>query len=328
MSKPRISVAMSVYNSERYLALAIESVLAQTFTDFEFLILNDGSVDGSRATIDHYAGADPRIRAIHRENKGLVISLNELLAEARAPLIARMDGDDICLPERFEKQVAFMDANPEHGVVGTWTADIDEDGNPYLMRGADHPTTYEDFLDVIGKRSLLCHPSAMMRRDVVLSVGGYHAAFKHCEDFDLWLRLASVTKLCSIPERLLKYRHWPNQVSTKYAYVQQIGAAISYQAYLERIAGRPDRTEHLNELPPIDQLDTLFGKPGMTDAAKAYVVPNMLYSIEALRGAGHDLLLDYIESGGSRDGLWRTVARLVRYGEPARAAALAFALMR
>jgi glycosyltransferase involved in cell wall biosynthesis len=328
MPEPRISVAMSVYNSEQYLALAIESVLAQTFADFEFLILNDGSVDGSRAIIDHYAERDLRIRAIHRENKGLVISLNELLAEARAPLIARMDGDDICLPERFEKQVAFMDANPDHGVVGTWTADIDEDGNPYLMRGADHPTTYEDFLDVIGKRSLLCHPSAMMRRDIVLSVGGYHAAFKHCEDFDLWLRLASVTKLSSIPERLLKYRHWSNQVSTKYAYVQQIGAAISYQAYLERIAGRPDRTEHLNELPPIDQLDILFGKPGMTDAAKAYVVPNMLYSIEALRGAGHDLLLDYIESGGSRDGLWRTVARLVRYGEPARAAALAFALMR
>jgi GT2 family glycosyltransferase len=328
MSKPRISVAMSVYNSERYLALAIESVLAQTFTDFEFLILNDGSVDGSRTTIDHYAAADPRIHAIHRENKGLVISLNELLAEARAPLIARMDGDDICLPERFEKQVAFMDANPDYGVVGTWTADIDEDGNPYLMRGADHPTTYEDFLDVIGKRSLLCHPSAMMRRDVVLSVGGYHAAFKHCEDFDLWLRLASVTKLCSIPERLLKYRHWSNQVSTKYAYVQQIGAAISYQAYLERAAGHSDPTEHLAELPPLDDIDTLFGKPGIANAVKAYVVPNMLYSIDALRGQGLDLLLDYIKKGGRVNGLWRTVARLMRYGEPARASALAFALMR
>ena len=108
MSTPAISVAMSVYNGERFLAEAIGSVLAQTFTDFEFLILDDGSRDGTRAIIADYASRDARIRPILRENRGLVVSLNQLLAEARAPLVARMDADDVCLPERFARQIAFL----------------------------------------------------------------------------------------------------------------------------------------------------------------------------------------------------------------------------
>ncbi len=326
MPEPRISVAMSVYNSEQYLALAIESVLAQTFTDFEFLILNDGSSDGSRDIIDDYAARDSRIRAIHRENKGLVISLNQLLDEARAPLIARMDGDDICLPERFEKQIAFIDANPDYGVVGTWTSDIDENGDAYLIRGKDHPTSYEAFVEGIGNGPMLCHPSVLMRRDIVQSVGGYHGAFKHCEDFDLWLRLASVTKLCSLPERLVQYRHWPDQVSTKHVYVQQIGAAISYLAYKERAAGRVDPTAHLEHLPPIEELDILFGRIDVAKEVRARVVPSLLYSPVALRSNGLDFILDHIREGGTKTGLWRTIARLARIGEPARAIRLAFTL--
>ena len=327
MSKPAISVAMSVYNGEQYLALAIESILAQTFADFEFLIVNDGSSDGSAAIIDDYAIKDSRIRAIHRENKGLVISLNQMVEEARAPLIARMDCDDISLPERFAKQMAFLDVNPDYGVIGTWTSDIDENGSPFPLEGSDHAISHEQFMAEIGSGAMLCHPSVIMRRDVVIAVGGYHQAFKHCEDFDLWLRLASVTKLCSLPERLVKYRHWANQVSSRYAYVQRLGAAISLAAFRERAAGRPDPTDTLQVLPPVTGLDALFGRPGISRDVRAFAVPGLLYSETALRGEGYALMQDYIAEGGNRAGLWRTVARLTRIGEPKRALGLAKALI-
>jgi GT2 family glycosyltransferase len=327
MSVPAISVAMSVYNGERFLALAIESILAQTFADFEFLILNDGSSDGSAAIIDQYAARDSRIRAIHRENRGLIKSLNQLLEEARAPLIARMDGDDIAHPMRFEKQLAFLAAHPDHQVLGTWTEDIDEAGHPFSVTGKDHPTTHAEFLASIEERSGLCHPSVMMNRALALSVGGYHAAFKHCEDYDLWLRLADKTRICSLPERLVKYRHSANQVSTKYIVTQQIGAAVSRIAWLERKAGRVDPTETLDELPSIDGLDALFGRVGVAEEVRSIAASGILYSSVALTGEGFDLLLDHIRDGKRVTGLRRTVLRLVRMGEPARAVRLARALI-
>ena len=121
---------MSVYNGERFLAPAIESILGQTFGDFEFLILDDGSTDATPRIVAGYAALDPRIRPIIRENRGLVASLNQLLEEARAPIVARMDADDISRPERFAKQAAFLDAHPDYGVIGCWTEDIDENEAP------------------------------------------------------------------------------------------------------------------------------------------------------------------------------------------------------
>jgi GT2 family glycosyltransferase len=329
MSQPAISVAMSVYNCSAYLGQAIESILAQTFTDFEFLILNDGSTDDSAAVIDAYAAKDSRIRPIHRENKGLIVSLNQLVAEAKAPLVARMDGDDIAMPERFARQIAFLSANPGYGVLGTWTADIDEDGNPFRVAGPDHPTTNDEFQAIISTRSALCHPSVMMRRELVLAVGGYHAAFKHCEDYDLWLRLAHLTKIRSLPERLVKYRHSDGQVSSRHIVTQQYGTVVSRLAYEARVAGKPDPTENLADLPPLEELDALFSLPGASRAARARLVAGLLYSPVAMKGSGFDLLLDHVREGGSRKGLWRTVARIaVRMQEPQRALTLARALLK
>ena len=318
---------MSVYNGERFLAQAIESVLSQTFADFEFLILDDGSRDGTRAIAEGYAARDARIRVIARENQGLVASLNQLLAEARAPLIARMDADDICQPERFSRQLAFLAGHPEYGVVGSRSEDIDEYGRPYQVSGPEHPDTHAGFLEAIENGwPLLCHPAVMFRRELVLSVGGYHAAFRHCEDLDLWLRLASVTQLCSLPERLIRYRHYPEQVSSRHATEQQIGAAVAYLAYAERAEGRPDPTASLAALPGVDALDALFDRPGVSQAIRARVAPNLLYSRAGLGDHGFDLVVDYLREGGARDGMWRTVARLVRFGEPVRAARLAATL--
>ncbi|WP_082826276.1 glycosyltransferase [Croceicoccus estronivorus] len=329
MTAPKISVAMSVYNGERFLAEAIQSVLIQTFGDFEFLILDDGSTDSSRAIISSAAARDSRVRAISRENRGLIASLNQLLDEARAPYIARMDADDICKPKRFERQVAFLESHPDYGVIGTWTDDIDEDGAPYRITAADLPTTHEAFVQAIENEApLICHPAVMMRREVVLAAGGYHAAFRHCEDLDLWLRLASMTKLASIPEHLLLYRHYAGQVSSRHAVEQQIGAAIARVAYRERVAGRPDPTAQITTLPPIDTLDTLFARAGVAREVRAMVAQALLYSPVAIRGEGFDLLLRHLAEGGSREGMWRTVARLIRLGEPLRAARLTYALLR
>lgn len=318
---------MSVYNGERFLCDAIESILAQSFTDFEFVVLDDGSTDGTRAILADYAARDSRIRPIVRDNRGLIVSLNQLVAEARAPLVARMDADDIAHPERFAKQVAFLNANPDHGVVGCWTADIDEHGNRYTIRGQDHPLTHGAFLQAIEDGGpLLCHPGVIFRRGIVRSVGGYHAAFKHCEDLDLWLRLASVTQIANLPERLIYYRHYSDQVSSRHATEQQIGAAVAYLAYMERKAGQPDPTETLSTLPPIDELDSLFGREGVARQVRARVAPALLYSRSGLRDHGFDLVLRHLNEGGSRDGMWRTVARLARLGEPVRAARLAATL--
>lgn len=317
---------MSVFNAERFLAQAIDSIRRQTFGDFEFLILNDGSSDSSRAIIDSHAAADPRIVPIHRENRGLVASLNELLERARAPIVARMDADDVARPERFARQLDFLRNHPDYGVIGTWTRDIDAQGDPYPLSGADHPVTHDDFLAAVEHGPLLCHPSAMVRLEPVLSVGGYHAAFRHCEDYDLWLRLAGITKLGSLPERLLDYRHTPEQVSSRHAVEQQTGAAIAYLAFRERQAGRPDPTATLDRLPPIDRLDRLFGRSGVAEEVRTRVAPGLLYSQTALASDGYTLLLDHIREGGQTSGLWRTAVRLVRMGHPMRAARLAATL--
>lgn len=324
---PAVSVAMSVYNGERFLDAAIASVRRQTFADFEFLILDDGSNDRSVEIARHHAAQDSRIRVIARENRGLIASLNELLATARAPLFARMDADDVCRQDRFARQVAFLQANPDHGVIGTWTEDIDEYDRPFVTHAPEHPVTFEDVLAIIEQRSPLSHPTIMARRDIVRAVGGYHVAYRHCEDYDLWLRLASVTKLANIPERLLSYRHYAGQISNRHAFAQQYGAAVAQLAYRERQLGRPDPTEHMQQLPAVDALDQVFETPGLSRQIRDKVARGAIYSRDAMRGAGFALLIDHVRDGGNGPELWRTVMRLVLFGMPLRAVRLAIALL-
>ena len=325
MTTPRISVAMSVYNNAPYLGAAIESVLAQTLTDFEFLIVDDGSTDGSGDILDAFAARDSRITVLHQPNAGLIASLNRMIAMARAPLIARMDGDDIALPERFARQLAFLDARPDVGVLGTGCTCIDEQGRPSSYK-FDNVTTPAEVLADLKNGPPLCHPSVVMRVDAVRAVGGYHRAYLHCEDYDLWLRLSEHVAMANLPDRLLLYRQSASQVSNRHAYVQKIGAAVAWEAHVERMAGRPDPTEALDELPPMRDLDALFGREGVFEAVREKVVLGSVYTASTLRGAGFDLMLAHIREGGATAGLWRTVARLLTLGEPKRAARLATAL--
>ena len=325
MTDPRITVAMSVYNNAPYLAAAIESICAQSFTDFEFVIVNDGSSDESGAILDRFAAADSRIRAIHQPNAGLIASLNRIIDEARGTLIARMDGDDIALPERFARQVAFLDAHRDVGVLGTGCSCIDEQGKPHQYRFENVVST-EAILDDLKNGPPLCHPSVMMRTDVVRAAGGYHRAYAHCEDYDLWLRLSERVPLANLPDRLLLYRQSATQVSNRHAYVQKIGAAIAWMAHEERLAGRPDPTEHLDALPPMADLDRVFQREGVFRKVREKVALGIVYNAASLRAEGFELILDHVRDGGTRTGLWRTVARLITFGEGARAIRLAAAL--
>ena len=327
MTEPRITVAMSVYNNAPFLANAIDSICAQTFADFEFLIVNDGSTDESGEIIDRFAAADSRIRVIHQPNAGLIAALNLAIAESRGALIARMDGDDIALPERFARQVAFLDANGSIGVLGTGCICIDDDGRPHKRRfdNVSHP---DAILEDLKNGPPLCHPSVMMRRDILRAVGGYHRAYQHCEDYDLWLRLSEHVQMANLPDRLLLYRQSESQVSYRHAYTQKIGAAIAWEAHSERIAARPDPTVDLDRLPPMVELDTVFGRPGVYRTVREKVALGILYTPAALRAEGFDLILEHLQDGGRASGLWRTVIRLIKFGEPKRAARLAAALLR
>ena len=203
---PTVSVLMPVYNTERYLAPAVESVLDQDFADFEFLIVDDGSTDGSLAILRKFEATDPRIRLVSRPNTGYLVALNQMIDLARGEFLARMDSDDLCLPERFGRQVDFLRAHPEVVAVGSRIRLIDPDGCPLMdmCTTGDHDRIDLAHLRVEG--GFINHPAAMIRANAMREVGGYRADFYPGEDVDLWLRLAEIGRLTNLPEVLLEYR--------------------------------------------------------------------------------------------------------------------------
>ena len=311
MSQPAVSVLMSAYNTEKYVGAAIESILAQTFGDFEFVILDDGSTDGTLQVLRRYEARDARIRVIARENKGLTTSLNQLLGEARAPLIARMDSDDLTEPDRFAKQVAFMAANPACGVLGAWGRRMDENGVLWPDYLYQYPVTADDFIAAVGNRPLILHPSVMMRTALVRQAGGYHRAFRHAEDFDFWLRLSDVTEICNLPEPLVTYRTYDGQVSTRHIVEQRVNAGISLHAWRLRRAGQADPTAAAERLPTVGEIDAFFGQAGIEKDILARVVPEILHRRIALRDDGVRLISRHLAHGNDATGLWRAVVRLI-----------------
>jgi hypothetical protein len=159
-----------MYNAAATLPVAIESVLGQSLRDFEFLLLDDGSTDASLTIARAYASRDSRIRVIAMPRQGLVRSLNQLFAEARAPLVARFDADDICMAPRFEQQVAFLADHPDHGLVGCETIFIDENGvatDAKAKAPLIRPHSHEAFIAQLERGPILCHSAVMVRRDLV-----------------------------------------------------------------------------------------------------------------------------------------------------------------
>lgn len=209
----RLSVIMPVYNAETYLAAAIRSVLCQTFTDFELIIVNDGSVDGSLAIMQEFVEQDDRIAIISRENRGLVASLNEAISVSKGEYIARMDADDICYAERFEKQVAYLDSHPQVDLVGTrfellYEKDIDEDTRQEVQvfyRNAHEPIDYIHNKESILEGYKILHPTWMFRASLINKIGGYRQYIS--EDNEFLFRAAMVGCILGrVEECLFQYR--------------------------------------------------------------------------------------------------------------------------
>ncbi len=219
MNTPTVSVIMSVYNAERFVAAAVESILCQTFKNFEFLIVDDGSTDRSHAILKRYAATDSRIRLFSRSNAGYVTALNDLLQLSQGKFIARMDADDVAQLDRFQLQVARLQQEPDLVCVGGAHAMIDERGR--WLTCLAMPETHEEIQALaLAGHTPINHPCAMMRRSAVLQVGAYNTAMTPCEDLDLWLRLGELGRLANLKEMVLKYRIHANSVSEKQGVLQ------------------------------------------------------------------------------------------------------------
>jgi len=218
---PAVTVLMPVYNAEPFLREAIESILNQTFTDFEFLIINDGSTDGSEEIIKGYT--DPRIKYYKNEqNLRLIATLNKGIGLARGKYIVRMDADDISLPARLEKQVAFMEENPEVVVCGSW-AEVFGKEKTLIRYLAEH----EEIMFRMLYQCHLVHPTIIMRtKEVQAFKPLFDPAFLHAEDYDFFVRLGYSFKLANIREVLLKYRFHTGSVSQAHREVQKHNSEI------------------------------------------------------------------------------------------------------
>ena len=202
MSNPIVTVLMAAYNVEHYISQAVESILSQTFSDFEFIIVDDGSEDSTPEILARYD--DARIKVIRVANQGLTNSLNTGLQASRCKLIARMDADDVCSPNRLESQLAELRKNVDLALVGTWYNVIDEDGT--FLSARDAPTDSSELHEILLHENPFCHGSVLFRRDAVAAVGGYRPEFKSSQDYDLWLRLREHYPMGMVPQALYDWR--------------------------------------------------------------------------------------------------------------------------
>jgi len=244
---PAVSVVMTVYNGERFLAEAVESVLGQTLSDLELVVVDDGSTDSSGRMLAEYAAIDPRV-VVHRQaNSGAPAALNRALELASAPLVARLDADDVSMPDRLEEQRRFLLEHPQVGMVGGQAAVIDENGREVAeMR---FPLSDEAIREQLRHTTAFVHSSVMLRKELLSRTGGYRAQFETAEDLDLWLRVAACSKLAHLPQEVVSYRIHPNQVSNKIE-LQAVRILAARESARRREAGLEDS---LLEAAPIDE---------------------------------------------------------------------------
>lgn len=221
MECPLVSVVMSVYNDESYVAKSIDSILNQTFEDFEFIIVDDGSTDGTRDVIDRYN--DDRIFLIeNKENIGLTRSLNNALEHSSGRYVARQDADDISRIDRLERQLSYLDRHPSVAMVGSGAILVDETGNRLERRIPVMEPTLEDLL----QKNRFVHGSVLLRSDVLEEVGGYDEYFETVQDYDLWLRIADRYPVRNHPAPLYSLR-----VHDESIYITKLEQSLLYEQY-------------------------------------------------------------------------------------------------
>jgi glycosyltransferase involved in cell wall biosynthesis len=239
---PAVSVVLSVRDGERYLAEALDSVLAQTFADFELVVVDDGSTDSSPGIVAEYAARDGRIVVHRQEAAGLVTSLNRGVTLARARLIARLDADDIALSRRLELQVACLDSHPRLGLVGGAVEFVGEGGRQFAE--TRYPSTDAEIRGAFAETTPFVHSAVTMRRAAFEAAGGYRGQFRHAEDLDLWLRIADDWEVANLPEPVVRYRVHERQLTGQELEQGSISAVGARLASKARSAGLPDPFAH------------------------------------------------------------------------------------
>lgn len=206
---------MSAYNSEKYLALAIDSLLQQSYSNFELILFDDASSDNTRNIIKEYAEKDSRIIPLYNDqNRGLTANLNQGIKQSKGIYIARMDADDISLPERFEKQVCFLDNNPEIDLLGTYAIDIDDFDKEIHLRMM--PQQHQEIIHLLPKANPITHSSVMFRKESFKKIDFYNESYRTTQDYEMWFRAAGIgLKFHNLNEVLLKYRMDSNYTSRK-----------------------------------------------------------------------------------------------------------------
>lgn len=242
---PRVSVLMSAYNSEKYIAAAIESILTQTFTDFEFVIINDGSTDRTPEIIAEYAARDKRIKFIdNRINAGLIAALNQGLDFCRGEYIARMDSDDISLPTRFQIQTEYLDAHPECGVVGAWIKCFWNNGNTKTNRYPEKVS----LLDMVASNPI-ANPVSMIRRKILSDKNfKYNPEFVAAEDYAMWTELIFLCEIHNLQSVLLEYRCHNNNISVRMNETQSKNTKIISDGILNKISDVPQIQKRLRKI--------------------------------------------------------------------------------
>lgn len=235
--EPLVSVVMAVYNGMPYLREAVDSVLAQTFRDFELVIVDDGSTDGTVDCVRSYG--DARIRRwLSERNIGQTRALNLGLTMSRGRYIARLDADDVCRPDRLQRQVDVLEGRPEVAVLGTWMHSIDARGNTTALvkREWDDPGTYVGWL--LTEVCPVWHPTVMFRREVVAAVGGYDETFRIAQDYDLWIRLALRRRYAwALPAPLVMCREHRGRQTVVHEPLHRQEVALAHERMVGACAG-------------------------------------------------------------------------------------------
>ena len=227
--QPDITVLLPAYNAEPFITEAVMSILQQSYTNFVLLIIDDGSTDRTGEILEDLASRDSRIALYRRENRGLIATLNEGLSLCRTELVARMDADDIALPDRLVMQKDFMDAHPEVAVCGTCC--IFHESNEVWRYPFDTPM---DILFLFN--ASLIHPSVMFRRSIIRDVGGYHTDMVAAEDYELWVRLLSQgVQLVNLATPLLRYRQHPHMPRLSYRFTAEQSTRKIWRQQLSRL---------------------------------------------------------------------------------------------
>lgn len=268
MQPPTISFVLPVHNAVEYLAAAVQSVLSQTHRDFELIVINDGSTDGSRDVLATFK--DDRLRILDQPNSGLVEALNRGVRVSRGEWIARMDADDICLPHRLERQIAHLAVNPHIALLGGYVATIDEQGRP-LASVVPFPVTHDELWQSIGRRHwVMCHPAVIFRRQAAIDVGLFDRAYQYAEDTEFFARLMTRYRAENLPEVVLKYRLRQGAMSSQSAYHGRVNAVLVRTIADRWKPGEPFQATPQERAEADARIASGMKKVGPRDAVSAY----------------------------------------------------------